>query len=92
MRRIHHNVNPIFGLKIAKQNRKGHSHIQITSERIWENDKLRIKTNAPIYQTLVLSTLLYASEIWTLYAGQERRLKSLGHYGLRIDMTTDTDR
>ena len=40
------------------------------------NNKLRIKTKALIYKTCILSTLLYGSETWTLYAGQERRLNS----------------
>ena len=45
-------------------------------KRAWENDKLRVETKALIYQTCVLSTLLYWSETWTLYADQERRLNS----------------
>ena len=45
-------------------------------KRAWKNEKHRIKTKALIYQTSVLSTLLYGSETWALYAGQEKRLNS----------------
>ena len=45
-------------------------------EKSMGNDKLRIKTKVFIYQRWVLSTLLYGSETWTLYAGQEGRSNS----------------
>nr|XP_054767476.1 uncharacterized protein LOC129274752 [Lytechinus pictus] len=44
------------------------------SKRAWENTSLTTNTKMKIYQACVLSTLLYGSESWTLYARQERRL------------------
>ena len=44
------------------------------SKRVWENERLTIKTKAQVYQACVLSTLLYGSETWTLYAKQTQRL------------------
>ena len=67
-------------------------------KRARENDKLRMKTKALIYQTCVLSTLFYGSETWALYAGQERRLNSFHMRCLRNtlkikwqDRTPDTE-
>ena len=45
-------------------------------QRALENNKLTTKTKILIYQACVLSSLLYGSETWTLYAGQEKRLNS----------------
>ena len=44
------------------------------TERIWENGMLTINKKMKVYQACVLSTLLYGSEAWTLYAHQERWL------------------
>ena len=45
-------------------------------KRAWENGRLRIKTKVLIYQTYILSTLLYGCETWTLHAARERRLNN----------------
>ena len=44
------------------------------SKRVWENKRLTTRTKAKAYQACVLSTLLYGSETWTLYAKQAQRL------------------
>ena len=44
--------------------------------RVWTNNKLTTKTKMLVYQACVLTTLLYGSETWTLYACQEKRLNS----------------
>ena len=44
------------------------------SKRVWENKRLTVTTKAQVYQACVLSTLLYGSETWTLYAKQTQRL------------------
>ena len=44
------------------------------SHKVWENSKLSIKTKIDVYKACVLSTLLYASETWTLYAKQEQKI------------------
>ena len=46
------------------------------SKRAWGNSKLTLKTKMAIYRACVLSALLYASESWTLYARQERKLNN----------------
>ena len=45
------------------------------TKRVWENNMLTINTKMQVYQAVVLSTLLYDSEAWTLYS-QERRLSA----------------
>ena len=44
--------------------------------RVWNNKKLTIRTKVAVYRACVLSTLLYASETWTLYSSQEKRLSA----------------
>ena len=43
--------------------------------RVWRCPKLSVKTIA-VYNACVISTLMYGSETWTTYAGQERRLNT----------------
>jgi len=43
---------------------------------IWNAKHLSIQTKVRVYQTLVLSILLYASETWTLLAGDIKAIKS----------------
>ena len=45
-------------------------------KRVWENTMLTLSTKVLVYQACVLTTLLYGSETWTLYASQERRLNT----------------
>ncbi|XP_046962200.1 uncharacterized protein LOC124531734 [Vanessa cardui] len=44
--------------------------------RAWDNRHLTVKTKMLVYQSCVLSTLLYGAETWTTYAKQERRLNT----------------
>ncbi|XP_063386472.1 uncharacterized protein LOC134672159 [Cydia fagiglandana] len=44
--------------------------------RVWNNKHLTTKTKMTVYQTCVLSILLYGAETWTSYANQERRLNT----------------
>lgn len=53
------------------------------TKRVWENTLLTIDTKMRVYQACVLSTLLYGSETWTLYARQEHRLNSFHLRNLR---------
>ena len=46
------------------------------TKRVWLNKKLTAYTKIQIYRVCVLSTLLYGSESWTLYARQERKLNT----------------
>ena len=51
--------------------------------RVWTNPKLTRRTKMAVYSACVISTLLYASETWTTYAKQERRLKTVHMRSLR---------
>ncbi|XP_047995606.1 uncharacterized protein LOC125233589 [Leguminivora glycinivorella] len=44
--------------------------------RVWNNSKLKLSTKILVYKSCVLSILLYASETWTTYSRQERRLNA----------------
>ena len=46
------------------------------SKKVWDNNKLSLKTKIKVYQACVISTLLYSSESWTTYTRQENRLES----------------
>ena len=45
------------------------------SNRVWNNNRLTLKTKIRVYQACIISTLLYGSEAWTSYARQENRLE-----------------
>ncbi|XP_047990756.1 uncharacterized protein LOC125229861 [Leguminivora glycinivorella] len=57
--------------------------------RVWNNKHLTTKTKMTVYQTCVLSVLLYGAETWTSYANQERRLNTFHMRCLRsiLDIT-----
>ena len=68
------------------------------NKRVWSNSQLTVNTKLCVYQACVLSTLLYGSESWTTYAGQEKRLNSFHLRCLRRllqikwqDMVTNTE-
>ena len=44
--------------------------------RVWTSPELYMKTKMAVYNACVIITLLYGSETWTTYDGQERRLNS----------------
>ncbi|PFX17198.1 Craniofacial development protein 2 [Stylophora pistillata] len=44
------------------------------NKRVWNNDLLSERTKLQVYQSCVLSTLLYRSESWPTYARREKRL------------------
>ena len=46
------------------------------SVRVWENKKLTTQTKVAVYRACIVGTLLYGSESWTTYAGQEKRLNT----------------
>ena len=60
--------------------------------------KLSVKTKMAVYNACVTGTLLYGSETWTTYAGQERRLNTFYQRSIRRilgiswqDKVTNTD-
>ena len=52
----------------------------IRIENNTDNPKLSVKTNMAFYNAFVISRLLYGSDTWTTYTGQERRLNTF-HLG-----------
>ena len=55
---------------------KAASTLARLTARVWTSPKLSMKTTIVAYNACVTSTLLYGSETWTTYAGQERRLNT----------------
>ena len=55
---------------------KASSSFARLSRRVWENSKLTKHTKVQVYNTCVLSTLLYGSECWNLHSREERRLNT----------------
>ncbi|XP_022093240.1 uncharacterized protein LOC110980661 [Acanthaster planci] len=68
--------NLSLNAEISKRIGRAASTMARLSTRVWENSKLTVNTKISVYNTCVLSTLLYGSETWTAYARQERRLNS----------------
>ena len=62
--------------EINKMIGKAVSTVARLTARVWTSPKLSIKTKMAVYNACVISTLLYGSETWTTYAGQERRLNT----------------
>ena len=62
--------------EIDKRIGKAASTLARLTARVRTSTKLSVKTKMTVYNACVISTLLYDSETWTMYAGQERRLNS----------------
>ena len=62
--------------EIDKRIGKAASTLARLTARVWTSPKLSVKTKMAVYNACVISTLLYGSETWTTYAGQERRLNT----------------
>ena len=62
--------------EIDKRIGKAASTLARLTARVWTSPKLSVKTKLAVYNACVTSKLLYGSETWTTYAGQERRLNT----------------
>ena len=62
--------------EIDKRIGKAASTLARLTAWVWTSPKLSVKTKMAVYNACLISTLLYGSETWTTYAGQERRLNS----------------
>lgn len=69
--------------ELDKRIGKAASAMARLTKRVWTNKSLTTNTKMRVYQACVLSTLLYGSESWTLYAYQERRLNTFHLRNLR---------
>ena len=74
--------NLSLGPEIDKRIRKAATTLTHLTSRVWTNPKLTMKMKIAVYNACVLSTLLYGSETWTMYAHQEKRLKTFHHRSL----------
>ena len=50
-------------------------------ERLWNNHNVSIRVKGKIYRAIILSTLLYGDEIWTVY---RRHVKKLHTFMMRL--------
>src|SRR6266536_6191570 len=48
--------------------------------RLWDDRNIKLHTKINVYRAVVISTLLYGSETWTLY---RRHVKTLEHFHMR---------
>ena len=62
--------------EINKRIGKAASTLARLAARVWTSYKLSVKTKMAVHNACVISTLLYGSETWTTYAGQERGLNT----------------
>ena len=58
---------------------KGGAAFERLHENVWEHRGLCLTTNLTVYRVVVLTTLLYASETWTIYS---THAKQLNHFHL----------
>ena len=73
-------MEPELSARIAKAN----SAFNKLDKRLWSKSGIRLETKVMVYRAVVLSTLLYGSEAWTLNAKQIRRLERFHQKCLRI--------
>ena len=66
--------NASLDLEIGKRIGKAATNMSKLCARVWENKKPTTQTKIAVYRACILSTVLYRSEHWTTYAGQEKRL------------------
>ena len=80
-RTVTNNLN--LDIEINKRIGKAAGVMRKLRSRVWENNKLEVRTKMAVYRACVLSVLLYGSECWTTYATQERKLNSFHLRNLR---------
>ena len=62
--------------EISKRIGKAATILAKLTKQVWDNKQLTIITKVKVYQTCVISTLLYGSESWATYTHQERKLQT----------------
>ena len=63
-------------MELGKRIGKAATNMVKLSARVWKNKKLTTQTKVAVYPACIVNTLLYGSEFWTTYAGQEKRLNT----------------
>ena len=75
--------NISLAAEIDKMIGKAASTLARLTARVWTIPKQSVKTKMAFYNTCVSSTLMYVSETWTTYAGQERRFNTFHMRSIR---------
>ena len=84
---------PTCDKDVENRVRAAHSAFGRLNRRVFNNHALTIKTKIMVFRAVVLSTLLYACETWTLYRRQIKRLEQFQQLKLRQILKTKwTDR
>ena len=68
--------------ELSKRIEKAAMTLSRLTKRVWSN-KLSDHTKVNVYKACVISTLLYGSESWTMYAHQEKKLNVFHMHCLR---------
>ena len=68
--------NVSLDAEINKRIGKAATTMARLTERVWNNNMLTNTTKVAVFHACVISTLLYGSESWTMYASQEKKLNS----------------
>lgn len=66
--------NPSLDSELNKHIARATAMMAQLSKKVWENSLLIVNTKLLGYQACVLSSLLYGSETWTIYARQKKHL------------------
>ena len=61
------------------------------NKRVWNSHSLRLTTKIKVYRAVVISTLIYGAETWTLYGRQVRLLERFHQRCLRSNEVSNED-
>ena len=75
-------------LEIELQSRmaKASANFGRLNERLWKNKDITTKVKCQVYRAVILSTLLYGAETWTIYRAQVHKLNTFMMKHLRYIM------
>lgn len=74
---------PACNNDVENRIRAAHSAYGRLSKRVFNNHALTVATKIMVYRAIVLSTLLYACDTWTLYRSDIKSLERFQQYKLR---------
>ena len=95
---LHNHRQPLFGRRDRQDDLEGSLNSRSSHGSSVGRSKLSVKTNMAVHISCVISTLLYGSETWTTYAGQESRFNTFHLRSIRrilgtswLDKVTNAD-
>lgn len=74
--------NLFLDTEIHKRTRKAATTLDCLTSRVCKNHKVTVEIKMAMYNTCVISTLLYSSQLWTTSASQEWDLNTFHVYNL----------